>query len=126
MTHAPAHPVIWAELPVTNLVAARDFYVKVTGMEAEGMEMGGQDIVVLKGAERGSVSVNLYEGRPAADGAGPTLHLVVDGPVEEAATRCWEAGGTVLGDPVPIPEGRFVYAKDPDGNSLGLFETKAS
>lgn len=125
MTHAPAHPVIWAELPVSNLAAGGAFYSKVTGMTIEPMEMGGQNLLVMKGAERGSVSVNLYEGPTSGDGRGAALHLVIDGTAEEAAARCIEAGGTVISDIIPIPEGRFVYAMDPDGNRLGLFEAKA-
>ncbi len=37
-----------------------------------------------------------------------------------------KAGGTVLPmPPISIPPGRFVYAQDPDGNSIGLFEPAA-
>lgn len=37
--------------------------------------------------------------------------------------RCSKAGGEVIGAPITIPAGRFAYAKDLDGNSIGLFET---
>ena len=39
----------------------------------------------------------------------------------EYADRVWEAGGKVVSDPISIPDGRFAYTLDPDGNSFGLF-----
>ena len=68
------------------------------------------------------VAGHLYEGAPAPEGAGPTIHLMFDGPLETALERVWEAGGKVVSDPISIPDGRFAYTLDPDGNSIGLFE----
>ena len=36
--------------------------------------------------------------------------------------RVKQAGGTVVSPIIQIPPGRFFYATDPDGNSIGLFE----
>ena len=33
-----------------------------------------------------------------------------------------KAGGEVMDMIIPLPMGRFAYAHDPDGNSIGLFE----
>jgi predicted enzyme related to lactoylglutathione lyase len=35
---------------------------------------------------------------------------------------CGRGGGKVLSPVITIPPGRFAYATDPDGNSIGLFE----
>ena len=67
------------------------------------------------------VGGHIYPGTPAREN-GPTLHFAVPDTLEAASSRCWEAGGTVKGDPIAIPAGRFQYALDPDGNSIGLFE----
>ena len=48
--------------------------------------------------------------------------LAIPDSLEETSARVKSAGGKVLGEPVEIPAGRFVYCQDPDGNSLGLFE----
>ena len=52
--------------------------------------------------------------------------MAVPDTLEEAKQRLVEAGGTVELDGVviDIPAGRFFYATDPDGNSIGLFEPK--
>jgi len=39
--------------------------------------------------------------------------------------RCDDAGCKVVSPIVEIPPGRFAYARDLDGNSLGLFESAA-
>ena len=41
---------------------------------------------------------------------------------KSALARVAEAGGTVISPAIEIPAGRFFYATDPDGNSIGLFE----
>jgi predicted enzyme related to lactoylglutathione lyase len=35
-----------------------------------------------------------------------------------------KAGGTAISPDIEIPPGKFFYAKDLDGNSIGLFEMK--
>ena len=53
--------------------------------------------------------------------------MMVPDAVETALERVWTAGGSVPDIPiVTIPSGRFAYALDPDGNSIGLFEPTAA
>ena len=52
---------------------------------------------------------------------GPTIHLAVAEPIEEAMERVTENGGKVVSPVIQIPAGRFAYCLDPDGNSFGLF-----
>jgi predicted enzyme related to lactoylglutathione lyase len=72
----------------------------------------------------GGVSGHLYPGTPATSGAGPTVHLIVPDRLEDACDRLTGAGGEVIGPVIEMPWGRFVYATDPDGNSIGLFQPK--
>ncbi len=46
--------------------------------------------------------------------------------LEAGMARCFDAGGQVVSPIIEIPPGRFAYAKDLDGNSIGLFEPKAA
>ena len=116
--------VVWTEIPVKDLDQGMTFYKNVFGWDMKIEDMGPN-----KGANFSSdmdgVNGHLYPGEPAT-GNGPTIHLAVDGKLEDAVQRCWDAGGKVVSDPIEIPPGRFVYATDPDGNSLGLFEPKAA
>lgn len=123
MSFTPANFNVWAEIPVSNLSAGMDFYAKTTGGNLFEVEMGGDTVAFLQTENRGTgVSANLFVGEPGPSDRGPVVFLIVDGSVEEAAARCTAAGGRVLSEVVTIPPGRFVYAADPDGNRIGLFE----
>lgn len=123
MTSAPKNPVVWTEIPVTDLAASMVFYGEVIGTPLTLDENGPNPMAVFGGGEMTSVAGHLYPGKPAADGQGPTVHLLIGGTVEDAMARCTKAGGRVEGPIVTIPPGRFTYARDLDGNSIGLFES---
>lgn len=119
MTHTPANFVVWSEIPVSDLSRGIAFYEAATGGTLARQMMGPQEVAVFTAP---GVSCNLVEGTPAGDGKGPTLHLVCAGTLEEAMDRVWSAGGKIVSPAVDIPEGRFAYALDPDGNSISVFE----
>jgi hypothetical protein len=58
---------------------------------------------------------------------GPTIHLVVPDTLDAARARLTgrRHGWCRLSPDIEIPPGKFFYAKDLDGNSIGLFEMKA-
>lgn len=114
----------WFEIPVTDLERSMAFYAAVTGQELT-MEEGGPNPMAAFAYADGTVGGHLYPGTPAAGGAGPTIHLIVPGSVEEAAARCSAEGGSLVGPVITIPPGRFQYATDLDGNSIGLFQPNA-
>ena len=119
--------VVWTEIPVTDLAKSADFYGEVFGWKMEIVNMGPNDVAMFNAlTDDGpdSVAGHLYPGKPAV-GSGSTIHIALPGSVEDGAKRCVAAGGHVMGPIVDIPQGRFQYATDLDGNSLGLFETKA-
>ena len=122
MTHAPALMTAWTEIPVSDLDKAIAFYGTVTGAALDKQDMGPNVTAVFRTDPpmQGGGS-HLYVGKPAAGGDGPTIHLAVAGPLEDAIARVERAGGTVVSPPIEIPAGRFAYAIDPDGNSIGLF-----
>ncbi len=118
--------VVWTEIPVTDLRKAVPFYNAVFGWDMTITDAGANEVANFGGLTEDdplTVGGHLYPGKPAT---GSTVHLGVPGTVEEAAERCTAAGGTVMGPVIEIPPGRFQYATDPDGNSIGLFEPKAA
>lgn len=121
MTDQPI--VVWSEIPVSDMTRAVDFYNEVFGWEMRIDETGPNPMATL-GGNMNTAGGHLYPGKPAA-GNGPTVHVAVPDSLEAAVARCKAAGGTVLSEPIAIPPGRFAYALDPDGNSLGLFEAAA-
>lgn len=117
--------VVWTEIPVTDLAASCDFYGSVFGWKMEITNMGPNDVAMfnaLTDDDETAVGGHLYPGTPSS---GSTVHIAVPDTVEAGAERCVAAGGQVMGPIVEIPQGRFQYATDLDGNSIGLFETKA-
>ena len=126
MTHMPT--VVWTEIPVSDLAKGQAFYEAAFGwsMVLQTAETSGSpnDYVDFSD-DLSRVGGHLYPGMPAS-GNGPTIHLAVPGTLEDGIARFTNAGGAVLSPPVEIPPGRFVYATDPDGNCIGLFEPKGA
>lgn len=113
--------VVWSEIPVSDMKSAVAFYNKVFDWQMTIDESGPNPMAVL-GGDMNATAGHLYPGKPADSGNGPTVHIAVRDRLEDAAIRCRKEGGTILGEIISIPPGRFLYATDPDGNSIGLFE----
>ncbi|WP_371153763.1 VOC family protein [Jannaschia sp. 2305UL9-9] len=118
---AAPNAVVWAEIPVTDLARGQAFYEAVLGVTMKAEQMGPNMAAVFPYAGGAGVSGHIYEGKPAGDGRGPTVSLLVTDDLTQVMERVWTAGGKVLGEVITIPFGRFFYATDPDGNSLSLF-----
>jgi hypothetical protein len=125
MGFQPEHFVCWAEIPVTDMERAMAFYSAVTGADLELDTSGPNPMANLRPKDMNNgVGGHLYPGKPAARGEGPTIHLVAEGRLEDVMERVTAAGGQVVSPPITIPPGRFFYAIDPFGNSVGFFERR--
>jgi predicted enzyme related to lactoylglutathione lyase len=122
MTYAPKNFTVWSEIPVTSMDRAMAFYNAVCDADLTLDHTGPNPVAMFKTDDENAVCGHLYEGKPAGDGSGPTVHLAAPGTLEEIIARIWDAGGKVISPPIAIPAGRFAYALDPDGNSIGFFE----
>jgi uncharacterized protein len=118
--YKPKTAVIWVEIPVSDLTKSKAFYGAVLQNELTDQEMGPFPTAVFSYAE-GGVGGHLYVGKPGAAGSGNVVHLSVAAPLEDALGRVKSAGGQVVSDIIAIPDGRFAYCLDIDGNSFGLF-----
>jgi predicted enzyme related to lactoylglutathione lyase len=125
MSFKPKDALVWCEIPVTDMDAAKAFYEAVFTYELTVDTTGPNPMMPLPHAENGVVG-HIYPGKPAGNGQGPTVHLQSPDSLEAALARCKEAGGEVISDPIPLPAGRFAYILDLDGNSIGLFEPQAA
>lgn len=123
MTDAPTNRLVWAELPVTDLDRACDFYSKVLGETVKRDDTGPNPMAMLPySGTLGAAAGHLYPGTPAQKGEGITAHLAVPFELDDAMARVGEAGGEIVSDVITIPAGSFFYAVDTEGNSLGIFK----
>lgn len=125
MTFTPDHFTVWMEIPVTDLDAATTFYETVLSTKLRRDETGPQPIAMFTTKGPDGIAGHLYAGKPSVDGTGPTIHFPCPDGLEKTTERVAAAGGQVLSPPIQIPPGRFAYCKDPDGNSISMFEFAA-
>ncbi len=118
---APANAAVWFEIPVTDMKRSMAFYGGVLGADLTLDETGPNPMAVFPTKDRGAVAGHLYPGTPSVAGSGPTIHLAVAAPLEQAMQRVTQHGGKVVSPVITIPAGSFAYCTDPDGNSFGLF-----
>ena len=122
MSFIPENFTVWAEIPVTDIDRAIAFYNAVFDTEMKKDETGPNPMAMFPTSDpENGIAGHLYPGKPAPEGAGPTVHLASPGTLEDALERVRQAGGQVLSDPISIPAGRFAYCLDLDGNSIGIF-----
>ena len=116
-----ANTCVWFEIPVSDLDRARAFYGALMQRDMTRSEDGPNPTVWFTPMDQPGVSGHLYPGKPAAAGTGPTIHLAAPDALDACMQRIWDNGGSVVSEVIEIPYGRFFYATDPDGNSIGLF-----
>ncbi len=125
MTDTIPAPIVFTEIPVSDPDRACRFYETLLQGPLTRNDNGPNPIWMLPHAAGDHAAGHLYPGRPAANGEGMTAHFAVtDADIADAMERVRRGGGEVLSDVVDIPIGSFFYAKDSEGNSLGLFKYK--
>lgn len=117
--------IAWSEIPVTDMDRAVAFYNEVFGFEMTVDTTTGPMPMAVLGNAMEAGGAHLFPGKPATEG-GSTVHITLPDTLEAGSERLKAAGGQVLSPPIAIPDGRFVYARDLDGNSIGLFERTAA
>lgn len=122
MTEAKQNRLVWTEIPVTDLKRADAFYETLLEAPLIKDDNGPQPMLMLPDFLGTGAVGHLYEGKPVTKGDGITAHLAVNGTLEDAMERVKQGGGEVVSDVIAIPAGSFFYAKDTDGNSLGIFK----
>jgi predicted enzyme related to lactoylglutathione lyase len=112
---------VWFEIPVGDLDRARRFYAALMKRDLTVSEGGPNPMVWFAPMDQPGVGGHLYPGKPAAPGTGPPVHLAAPDGLDACMERIRKHGGEVVSEVIEIPGGRFFYATDPDGNSIGLF-----
>jgi hypothetical protein len=127
MTQSPAYThgtFCWSELGTRNAAAAKQFYTKLLGWQADDQPMpGGGTYTMMKldGQDVGGLyemSGEQFEGVPPHW----QYYVWVDD-VDAVAGKAVSAGGQMLAPPMDIPEvGRMAVLLDPAGAAFALFK----
>lgn len=115
------HAICWTEIPVLDLEKGKAFYDAVLKIDMKITDGGPNKIADFPTTDESGVAGHLYPGNPAPKGTGSTIHLTTNDPLEDVMVRVTKAGGEVLSPAIEIPPGKFFYAHDIDGNSIGFF-----
>ena len=124
MTDTNDMQIVFTEIPAADPERACRFYETLLGAPLVRDDNGPNPIWMFPHAPGGHAAGHLYPERPAPDGDGMTAHIAVDGELADAMARVRSGGGEVVSEVVDISIGSFFYARDSEGNSLGLFKYK--
>jgi predicted enzyme related to lactoylglutathione lyase len=121
------HTIIHFEIPADNVEKIKSFYTDLFGWKIQklpGMEYYSIETVSVdeKGnIERPGVNGGLYKREQPQQQA---LNYVYVESVEEYSKKVTSLGGQIVVQKTEIPDmGWFAVAKDPEGNTFGIFET---
>lgn len=126
-----SNPVVHFELPADNRERMRAFYEKTFGWQTQqlGPEMGDYITVTTTETDEnkmvktpGTINGGFYQ-RDAAQGAVHPSVVISVANITESMELVKKNGGTVLGEPMPIPGvGTFVSFTDTEGNRLSILQ----
>jgi uncharacterized protein len=122
MTTVPQAQVVFTEIPAADPERACAFYQTLLQGPLTRHDDGPNPIWMLPHGEGGHATGHIYPGQPAADGNGMTAHFVIADTLSDAMNRVRQGGGEVVSGVIELPIGAYFYAKDSEGNSLGLFK----
>jgi predicted enzyme related to lactoylglutathione lyase len=121
--------VVHFEIPADDVERAKGFYSSVFGWRLQDMPEMGYTIIQTTDVdeqtqlptEPGAINGGMMERVP--DTPAPVITIEV-GSVDDALKQLEAAGGSVVRPRTEIPGmGAFAYFKDPEGNTLGLWES---
>lgn len=116
------NPIIWFEIPVTDLDRAKAFYGYVLGVPFEEQAMGQTQMAffpMLKDA--GGAAGTLVKGEGYAPCQSGTLIYFTTPDIDAALTRAKEIGGKTLTPKTSIGKYGFIgLLQDSEGNHIGL------
>jgi uncharacterized protein len=118
--------ICWADIPVTNLDRAIQFYSGVLGTAVTKESMPGCDFGLLPHPNQ-NVSgclVQMEDNKPSENGS--LVYLSVEGRLDDAIRAAQKGGGKVLKEKHPIgPYGFRAVIRDTEGNRVALHSQTA-
>jgi uncharacterized protein len=125
--------VVHFEIPVDDAARAKGFYASVFEWQLFDADMGGGNMYTTVTTtpvdertriptEPGAINGGLMQ--RSADTPAPVITIGVDA-IDDTLKKIEAGGGAVVQPRTEIPDmGAFAYFKDPEGNVVGLWETR--
>ena len=120
--------VVHFEIPTDDLSRAKEFYSSVFGWELQTMEEMQYTVVRTTPVDESQMptetgAINGGMMQRTADTPTPVLTVGVDS-VDDSLKKIEAGGGDVVRPKTEIPGmGSFAYAKDTEGNVIGLWQS---
>ena len=124
------NPVVHFEMPYDNRQRMAKFYESTFGWQTQmlGEDMGNYVLAMTTesgedGPKRpGAINGGFFPKKPDWPGQHPSIVIAVDD-IKASAQKIKNAGGTVLGEPIDIPDvGKYVSFTDPEGNRVTMLQ----
>ncbi|MBE7942087.1 MULTISPECIES: VOC family protein [Ramlibacter] len=124
------NPVVHFEFPYEDRARIARFYEQAFGWKLQmlGPEMGHYVVAVTAESDagprgvRGAINGGFFQRQPGAADQVPSVVIAVDD-LADARARVREAGGELLGEPMPIPGvGQYASFRDTEGNRVSLLQ----
>ena len=122
-----ANLLVWADLPVKDMVRARKFYSHVLGHPVDDMPGQEGKVALLMQPGTGSetdaaIDLATESMTEPSTTHGPVIYLSTDGDIDGMLKRAEEAGGKILKPKEDFGEygGWLAYIEDTEGNLVGL------
>ena len=123
-------PVVHFEMPYDDAARIAAFYQRAFGWQTQalGADMGGYVLAstteTAEGRPQtpGAINGGFFARQPTMPGQHPSVVVAV-ADIAAAMQRVREAGGNVLGEPMPIPGvGAYVAFIDSEGNRVSMLQ----
>ena len=126
--------VVHFEIPADDIARAKEFYGSIFGWHLQDMQGDATGLYTLAlttpvdqqtqvPTEPGAINGGLM--KRSGDTPAPVITIEVDG-IDYALKKVEAEGGSTVQTRTEIPGmGAFAYFKDPEGNVMGLWETRS-
>lgn len=113
---------VWYDLMTKDIDAAVDFYGKVIGWGTQPFEGGDKPYTMWTAGGKPIGGVMSTDPETMGEAPPSWMAHITTPDVDATATRVKERGGSVLSEPMDIPNvGRFAVVSDPQGAAFSIF-----
>ena len=118
--------IVWVDLTVPDAGKVRDFYLSVTGWEADGFKVGDYEDYVIKTPENNDTVAGICHARAENAALPPAwlMYIKVEN-LDASVVAAQEKGGKVLTGPKAFGASRYCVLRDPAGAVFAVIEEGA-